>query len=248
MKNTFHFSIDDVFESLIEISDKNIPLKKHWFFKILYRLWKNYKVKTALYLFYQKRMNGDIRTLREVKDIKDQIREGWIYFNFHGLDKDNPPFSQTTLDQKKTFEKIRSEIIRFAGKKYFSSFVRLHYYSEAFQLSRYFAKKRVKGLFTTDKKVISYHLPKKNNKELLDIGFSTFKKMKFIRTDFRIEKLSNKKNLKKIKYFFLKKKNRKKNIIIYTHEYELKKSKNLKCLEKSIKILAKDLKFKNINP
>ena len=45
-------------------------------------------------------MNGDIRTLREVKDIKDQIREGWIYFNFHGLDKDNPPFSQTTLDQK----------------------------------------------------------------------------------------------------------------------------------------------------
>ena len=42
--NKFHFSVDDVFESLIEISDNNIPIKKHWFFKILY----NHKK----YLFY----------------------------------------------------------------------------------------------------------------------------------------------------------------------------------------------------
>ncbi len=248
MKNTFHFSIDDVFESLIEVSDKNIPLKKHWFFKILYELWKNYKIKTAIYLFYQKKMNGNIRTLKEVKNIKDQIKEGWIYFNFHGLDKHNPPFSQTTLNQKKTFEQIRSEIRRFAGKKYFSRFVRLHYYSEAFKLGEYFKKKKVKGLFTTDKKAISYNLPKKNNKELMNLGFSVFKKVKFIRTDFRIEKLSNKLNQRRIKYLFLQKKSRKKNIIIYTHEYELKKKRNLKCLKKSMKILVKDLKLKNINP
>ena len=46
MNNKFHFSVDDVFESLIEISDNNIPIKKHWFFKILYNLWKKYKIKT----------------------------------------------------------------------------------------------------------------------------------------------------------------------------------------------------------
>ena len=34
MKNKIyiHFSVDDVFNSLIEVTDNNIPLKKHWFF------------------------------------------------------------------------------------------------------------------------------------------------------------------------------------------------------------------------
>ena len=248
MNNKFHFSVDDVFESLIEISDNNISIKKHWFFKILYNLWKKYKIKTALYLFYQKKINGKIRTLREVKNIKDQLKENWIYFNFHALDSQNPPFTLSLKNQKKTFEKIRSEIIRFAGKKNFSSFVRLHYYSESFELSKYFRQKKIKGLFTTDKKIVSYKLPQKNKDDLFIKSFSFFKNLKFIRTDFRIEKLSQKQKFKKLKSIFLEKINNKKNIVIYTHEYELKKKINLKCLQKSIKILVKDLKLKNIKP
>tara|TARA_B100001173_G_C15870831_1_gene497200 strand:+ start:67 stop:813 length:747 start_codon:yes stop_codon:yes gene_type:complete len=248
MKNTFHFSIDDVFESLIEVSDKNIPLKKHWFFKILYNLWKRYKIKTAIYLFYQKKIDGKLRTLKEVKSIKNEIKGKWIYFNFHGLDKYNPPFSQSIQNQKKIFEKIRKEIIRFAGKKNFSSLVRLHYYSESFELSKYLKNKKVKGLFTTDKKVTAYKLPKKNKKDLFENGFSFFKNLKFIRTDFRVEKLSDSKSFKKIKHLFLKKIKIKNNIVIYTHEYELKKIKNIKCLNKAMKVLVQDLKFKNIRP
>ena len=52
-KINLHFSVDDVFESLIEVSDKNISLKKHWFFSKFYFLWKKYKLKTGLYLFYE---------------------------------------------------------------------------------------------------------------------------------------------------------------------------------------------------
>ena len=42
-KKKFSFSVDDVFESLIEISDKNIPLKEHWFLKIYTKYGKGIK-------------------------------------------------------------------------------------------------------------------------------------------------------------------------------------------------------------
>lgn len=244
----FHFSVDDVFDSLIEISDNNILLKKHWFFKILYRLWKQYKIKTALYLFYEKKINGKVRTLKDVKNIKDQIKENWIYFNIHGLDKKNPPYTQSVKTQKKTFEKIRKEVIRFAGKKYLSSFVRLHYYSESFELSSYFKEKNIKGLFSTDKKTASYRLPKKNKAELIHNGDTIFKNLKFIRTDYRIEKLSKvfkHKNLDKILFKKFKKKSF---MVIYTHEYELKKKLNINCLNDSIKVLTKNFKLHNLKP
>lgn len=71
----FHFSVDDVFKSLIEVSDKNIPLKKHWFFKQLYDLWKKNKIQIGCNIFYQGLVNGKRRNLGEVKSIKDQSLE-----------------------------------------------------------------------------------------------------------------------------------------------------------------------------
>ena len=248
LNNKFHFSVDDVFESLIEVSDKKIPLSKHWFFKILYKLWKKYKIRTAVYLFYQKKINGKLRTLKEIRDIKNQLKEGWLYFNIHGLDYDTPPYSQKPSEQKKTFLKIHNQIIRFAGKKNLSSFVRLHYYSESFELKNFYKQKNIYGLFVTDREVGSYRLPKKNSNELILKGITKSKGVYFIRTDYRVEFLSKIKNTSTIKKNFNDnfKKNRK--IIIYTHENELKKKINVTNLINSMKILVNDLSILNAKP
>ena len=65
---------------------------------------EKYKIRTAVYLFYQKKINGKLRTLKEIRDIKSQLKEGWLYFNIHGLDYDTPPYSQKPLEQKKLFK------------------------------------------------------------------------------------------------------------------------------------------------
>ena len=57
----FHLSVDDVFESLNEISDKNIKLKDHWFFSYLYKIYKEYNIRIAIYLFYESKVKNTIR-------------------------------------------------------------------------------------------------------------------------------------------------------------------------------------------
>ncbi len=242
MKKEFHFSIDDVFESLIEVSDKNMPIKKHYFFKILYTLWKKHKIKTGLHLFYQKEIQGRIRTLKEVRNLEKELRENWIYFNIHGLDPETPPYKQTIKEQKKTFDKISKEISRFSNKKYFTSFTRLHHYSESFELKEYFKKKKIQGLFSTDRKVGSHRMSKKSSLRLIEKGEVKFKGMNFFRTDFRVEWLE-KENLKDIKTNFIDTLRKKNKIIIYSHEYELKRKNIRKTLMKLMGMLSKDLKL-----
>ena len=72
-KINLHFSVDDVFKSLIEVTDKNIELKKHWFFSNFYKLWKNYKIQTGLYLFYSGKVDGEIRNLSEIRMLMDFV-------------------------------------------------------------------------------------------------------------------------------------------------------------------------------
>ena len=78
-KINLHFSVDDVFKSLIEISDKNIKLQKHWFFSQFYNLWKKYKLKTGLYIFYEGEVDGRLRNLKEVRNITKELKGNWIY-------------------------------------------------------------------------------------------------------------------------------------------------------------------------
>ena len=54
----FHFSVDDVIKSLIEITDQKIKIKDHWFFSILYKIHKKYNLKISLYLFYAEKINS----------------------------------------------------------------------------------------------------------------------------------------------------------------------------------------------
>ncbi len=239
MKNKIyiHFSVDDVFNSLIEVTDKNIPLKKHWFFSQIYNLWINYKIRTGLYLFYKGKVNGKIRYLSEVKNLKNELKEKWIYFGPHALDFNSPPHKFSVKHQKMQIQNIYHQIDRFAGSKNLTRKVRLHEYSECYELANLFKKYNVNTLFTTDKDVGAHRLPLINKKELINKGNTNYKNMNFIRTDFRVENL--KKNLKLNQIEFSQFFKKRKSITIYSHEYEMKKEKIRKLLNDNISLISK---------
>ena len=246
-KIKFHFSVDDVFESLIEISDSNKRLRDHWFFSYLYEIYKKYNIKIAVYLFYEQKINNRLRNLTQVKNIKKHLSENWLYFGAHALNYNNPPHKLSLQLQKRHMNQIYKEIIRFAGKKYLARKVRLHEYSECYELKNELKKYKVESLFATDRKTATYRMLNQNRRELLDRGHTTFKGMNFIRTDFRVENMITKSkdiNIKKIKNV-MKNKNF---LTIYTHEYELKKKICRNNFLNTLNNLIKIYNFESILP
>lgn len=234
-----HFSVDDVLKSLIEVGDKKVKLLDHWFFSFLYKIHKKYKINICLYLFYEEIIRGKFRNLSEIPSIKNQIKNNWLKFGAHGLNYQNPPHKISVNKQKKHISKIYKEIIRFSGKNNLAKKVRLHEYSECFEIKNFLKKYKVNSLFSTDRKVGSHRLKKKNSEELLNNGLTHYKGMKFIRTDLRVENMINrseKKIISKIKKI-LEKKNF---LIIYTHEYDLKNKNCRITLNKILKIIEKN--------
>ena len=70
-------------------------------------------------------------------------------------------------------------------------------------------------------------MPKKISKKLLNKGYANYNNLNFIRTDFRVEWLKNKKKEEVLNEF--KKINKLKEfIILYSHEYEFKHKKSIK--------------------
>ncbi len=248
MKNKIyiHFSVDDVFKSLIEVTDKKIPLKKHWFFSQIYKLWKKYNIRTGLYIFYKGKINGKIRYLTEVKNLKKQLKNNWIYFGPHALDFKSPPHKFKINDQKKHIKKIYDQIYRFAGQDNLAKKVRLHEYSESFELQNLFKKYKVNTLFSTDKNIGSHRLPKKYRDDLVFTGKTKYKNIYFRRTDFRIENLDTdiKKNYIKFSNIFKKRKF----VTIYSHEYELKRKNIKKKLNDNISLLSKKFELISVKP
>lgn len=244
----YHFSVDDVFDSLIEVTDRGIPLKEHIFFAILWDRWKKYGLKTGLYLFYQKDINGSLRTLKEVRDISDELKDEWLMFGPHAFNPMTPPYSQSVEEQKFVFDGIYQQIERFAGN-YRSNYVRLHYYSESYELGEYFKGKGVRALFTTDKSAGSHRMPNKNRDELIGKGCTNYNQCDFIRTNFRVEILANESlNYEDILSLFTKTIDLHSDIVIYAHEYEFQRAEVCDMFNLCIDILEGSLNMKSISP
>lgn len=219
----YHFSIDDVFDSLIEATDKGIPLFEQPMFALLKEMHDAYGTCVGLNLFFQKEINGKVRSLKEVRDLRAELVKdgGWLKFAPHALDFDTAPYDQQPSDQIETFDRIYEEIDRFAGKEFYARWIRLHYYSESYELADYFTSRGVRALFSTDRPVGSHRMPDDIKKALSTAGCATYQGMNFIRTQFRIEFFVDQKlgsdtirellqrSLKTYGY-----------VIIYTHEYE----------------------------
>ena len=79
---------------------------------------EKYNIRTGLYIFYKGKINGKNRNLTEVRNLKNELKDNWIYFGPHALDYKSPPHKFSINDQKEHINKIYNQIYRFAGKKY----------------------------------------------------------------------------------------------------------------------------------
>ena len=193
-KPFYHFSVDDVFDVLIEVTDRKLELFTHPFFRFLKEMHDEFGMQTSLYLFFQKEIDGSVRTLREVTDVHRTALQAsqWLRFGPHTLDYAHSPYAQMPTEQVKIFDTIYKEINRFAGSDVRARWVRLHYFSESYELADYFHKKGVEALFTTDKDAISYRIPDEEIKsDLARRGYVDYRGMTIIRSHGRIENLES---------------------------------------------------------
>jgi len=221
----YHFSIDDVFDSFIEVSDSQLPLFKHPFFRFLKSIHEKYDATIALYLFYQKEIHGRLRTLAEVSDAnKCALRTNpWLRLGPHALDYVTPPYAQSPAEQRKVFDAIYAEIDRFAGNEIMSKWVRLHYFSESYELAKYFRARGVEALLATDKDAVSYRLSIPAKERLRAKDAVDYEGMTFRRTHLRVETLVHERtpSLHEIWNLIEPFLTRSGCMVVMTHEYEL---------------------------
>jgi len=246
--SSFHFSVDDVLPSLIEVTDKEISLTEHPFFGELREIYEDFGVKTGLNLFYSHNIDGVERFLYEVRDLRDELVDGWLYFAPHALNFDTPPYAQKTKQQILTVDKIMDEIDRIAGL-YKASSVRFHHYSECYEIAQNLIKHGLNEIFVTDKSVGSYRLSKKYCNELLDKGYTNYRGLKVTRTQFRVENLANENfDSREVVEVFKNSISKYSRIVIYSHEYEHVRSEVNIMLRLTMDILVNQLGLKCENP
>jgi len=236
----FHFSVDDVFDSLIEVTDKKIPLFEHPVFSFLQDMHKRFGIPVDLYLFFQKEIDGKFRTLSEVRDVRKELAAagGWIYFGPHALDYHTMPYDQTAKEQCALFDRIYREIDRFAGAGQYADLVRLHFYSELYERADYFAKRGVLGLLSTDREVGSYRMPTEIGAELYRMGSATYERMHFIRTQFRLEFfVRDHFDAVAIEHAFRRSLSQYGYVVLYTHEIEFADPRIRSMLLTSLEVL-----------
>lgn len=217
-----HVSIDDVFPALIQASQTGRRLFDHPFFAFLRELHNQHSIEVDLYLFYEGEVAGIPCSLQEVSDrFKLEFQQSpWLRLGPHGLNTATPPYEQTLAEQQCAFDRIYSEIERFAGSDNLSTLLRLHYFSESFDLDKYWFAKGVTALYFTDKPAASYHLPEQMVCKLKKHGVVTYSpQLQIRRSHFRIENLVNL-DAKEISRAMADTLNQFGFVSVFSHEYE----------------------------
>ena len=187
----YHFSIDDLAKTLIEASDTGRGLFAHPFFSFLEQIHDEFGTRMDLYLFERTDMAGRVRSLAEVSEAlrEDFASADWIRLGPHAKDYGTAPYAQTPEEQIAAFCSIFREIDRFAGVERRSKWVRLHYFSEAYEAAPYLKSAGVQALLLTDKEVAAYRLEETARLELRDKGTIAHLGLDLARSHLRVEDL-----------------------------------------------------------
>ena len=156
----YHFSVDDVFASLLEMPDcESVPVPQ--MLRFLVDLHQSYGTQTDLYVFLQGTCGRRPRSLLDLSSrvcARVNALPG-IRFGPHALDYATAPYAQSLEEQRRTFDELYRAIAHFVGPRQASRWVRLHYFSECFELAPFWRDKGVEALLLTDKEAIAYRLP-----------------------------------------------------------------------------------------
>ncbi|MCC7154059.1 MAG: hypothetical protein IT161_05750 [Bryobacterales bacterium] len=188
----YHFSVDDVFEALIQMSDWEMRAFDHPFFRFLKEMHHRYGMNCDAYLFLEGNVGGKKRSLSEIpKSYREEFQGAtWLRFGPHALNYDVPPYTQAPEEQERTFDRLYSEIERIAGPGKTCDWVRLHFFSEAYEIAPYLRKRGVSTLLLTDKQAIAYRLPAAARDRLRTEGMFEYGGLRLRQSQYRIENLA----------------------------------------------------------
>lgn len=237
---SFHFSVDDVLPSLIEVTDKEIALEDHHFFRVLKKIYKEYGVCSNLYLFFSQVIDGRERFLHEVRCLEAEITEGWLRFGPHAENPQTPPYQQSVSAQERFVHKTTAEIDRITPG-WRSSSTRFHFFSECYEIANTLLELGYVEMFLTDKKAASYVLHNDQRNQLLKNGSILINGLTASRSNLRIEDLIYNGDISTIMLSEYVSRNTR--LVLFTHEYEFLRPEFDAALSKVIALLAEEFGF-----
>ena len=184
MPGAYHLSVDDVLAGLVEDG--------HPLLDVLAELHARHAARADLYLFHRAVVAGAPRTLDAIPAaVADRLaRFDWLRLGPHGDDYETAPHAQAPADQRAMLARVYGALDRAAPGAGRARWLRLHYFSECFELAPELRARGVEALLTTDKAVGSYRLPEACREELLRAGRTTHAGLDFVRSHLRLENLA----------------------------------------------------------
>ena len=237
----YHFSIDDVFECLIDATENYSDLFRQPLFSFLRRMHARYGANVDLYLFNRAHVDGRVRSLQDVSDkFRHQFQyAAWLRLGPHAQEYDVPPHKQTPAEQLETFDETYREIERFAGPAKTTGFVRLHFFSEAFELASYFLARGTHTLMLTDKPAVAYRLDEPRRQQLSRNGWLTHEGLCLLQSHFRMENLVRDNVDAESTYGFIADTiARRGHVCLFTHEIDLQNQLVQAKTEESLRFAA----------
>ena len=200
---------------------------------------------STLYTFGNGIIKGKLRHLSEVRSLKNENSEGWLKFGAHALNFDTPPYSRTLDQNIADFQNIFQELVRISDDN-ISTSIRLHYYSECYEMKPLFESYAIKELFTTDKPTVAYRLSEIDKACLARNGTHLVNGLWFTSTHLRVEDFA-KHNSNKLELYekFSNIMKTTDKLILYSHECEHARGLVRQKLFESIEILTQDLNLES---
>lgn len=186
----FHFSVDDVFGALTQLSDWDLAITDQPMLGFLARLHGETGVQSALYCFLEGiEPDGRKRHLGELTEATCTRLAAAEAFHWgpHAQDYATAPHAQTVSDAEATFRALDAALARFAPAGRRADWVRLHYFSELYELAPIWAEQGVTALLTTDKPAVAWRLPEAGKAELAATGRTRHDGMGFVTSHLRLE-------------------------------------------------------------
>jgi len=186
----FHFSIDDVLGSLLQLSDWNLKISQQPMLAFLAELHAETGVKSDLYLFLQTiAADGRTRHLKELSGAACEMLRSARHLRYgpHARDYQTAPHAETVYEVTQGMTHLFENIERFSTPDQRSDWVRLHYFSELHELASFWTRHNVQALMTTDKPAVAYRFGQQEIEELTSTGKTEFNGLGFVRSNLRLE-------------------------------------------------------------
>jgi hypothetical protein len=184
----FHFSVDDVIRAPLMVSDWDLPVEGAPMLAFLARLHADWGVRSDLYCFLEMvEADGRRRSLAGLTPAACARLGAAEAFAWgpHAQDYATAPHAQDVEAARATFTALGAALDRIGGAR--APWVRLHYFSELFELAPLWAAQGIAALMTTDRPARAWRLDEGARAALAARGRARAEGMEFVTSHIRLE-------------------------------------------------------------